>query len=77
MYGSQLWGNASNSNIDIVLTITGAPWYENIHRVLNVLPVKEVIEAQKEKYFTMLSLYQVPRLSNQPVSVAMTYPPSH
>jgi len=60
MYGSQLWGTASNSNIDIVQraqsnilrTITG----ENIHRDLNILSVKEVIAEQKENYFTKLSL---------------------
>ncbi|XP_060662116.1 uncharacterized protein LOC132795433 [Drosophila nasuta] len=68
MYGSQLWGNASNSNIDIVQraqsnilrTITGAPWYvrnENIQRDLNILPAKEVIAEQKKKYFTKLLLH--------------------
>jgi len=74
MYGSQLWGNARNSTIDIVQraqskilrTITG-----NIHSDLNILPVKEVIAEQKEKYFTMLSLHRnhlargLTRLSNQ------------
>jgi len=82
MYSSQLWGNASNSNIDIVQraqskilrTITGAPWCfrnENILRDLNILPVKEVIAEQKEKYFTKLSLHPnhlargLTRLSNQ------------
>jgi len=50
--GSQLWGNACSSNIDIIQraqskilkTIAGAPWYvrnENIHRDLNVLYVKD------------------------------------
>ncbi|KAH8316575.1 hypothetical protein KR067_010719, partial [Drosophila pandora] len=83
MYGSQLWGNAtSNSNIDIVQraqskimrTITGAPWYvrnENIHRHLNILPVKDVIAEQKEKYFSKLLSHSnhlasgLTRLSNQ------------
>jgi len=82
MYGSQLWGNASNGSIDIVQrvqseilrTITGPPWYvrnENMHRDLNILPVKEVIAKQKEKYFTKLLLHRNPlargltRLSNQ------------
>jgi len=70
IYGSQLWGYASNSNIDIVQraqskilrAITGALWAlwyvrnENIRRDLNILSVKEVFAEQKEKFFTKLSL---------------------
>ncbi|KAH8366867.1 hypothetical protein KR084_010520 [Drosophila pseudotakahashii] len=65
-YGSQLWGNASSSNIDIIQraqskilrTITGAPWYvrnDNIHRDLGILPVKDEILKQKASYLTKLT----------------------
>jgi len=71
-----------NNNIDIVQrvqskilrTITGAQLYvrnENIHRDLNILPVKEVIAAQKKKYLTKLLLHPnhlargLTRLSNK------------
>ena len=64
-YGSQLWGNASNSNIDIIQraqskilrTITGAPWYvrsENIQRDLNIPSVTNAITELKEKYHSKL-----------------------
>lgn len=67
-YGCQLWGNASNSNIDIIQraqtkilrTITGAPWYvrnANIHKDLNVPPVKDEIAEKKEKYLNKLSTH--------------------
>jgi len=60
-YGSQLRGNASSSNIDIIQriqskilrTITGAPWYirnQNIHRDLGILTVKDELDKQKASY---------------------------
>jgi len=66
-YGSQLWGNASSSNICIIhsaplkilWTVTGAPCYifnQNIHRDLGILAIKDEID--KQKGFTMKnSLY--------------------
>ena len=65
-YGSQLWGNASNSSIDIIeraqskilRTITGAPWYvrnENILRDLNIVTAKDEIAKQKANYNIKLS----------------------
>lgn len=67
-YGSQLWGNASNSNIDIIQraqskilrTITGAPWYvrnENIQRDLNIPSVRDEIAKIMEKYNSKLSTH--------------------
>lgn len=60
-YGSQLWGNASNSSVEIIQraqskilrTITGAPWYvrnDNLQRDLFILPVRDEIAKQMEKY---------------------------
>jgi len=70
-YGSQLWGNACSSNIDVIQraqskilrTITGAPWYvrnENIHRDLNVIYVKDEIARQKASYNIKLSSHPNP-----------------
>jgi len=67
-YGSQLWGNASWSNIDIIQrvqskimrTITGAPWYirnQNIHRDLSILTVKDEIDKHKASYNEKLSVH--------------------
>jgi len=64
-YGSQLWGSASNINVEIVQraqakivrTITGAPWYvrsANIQRDLNLLPVRDVMARHMENYYTKL-----------------------
>jgi len=55
-YGSQLWGIASRTNIDItqrvqskiLRTITGEPWYirnQNIHRDLSIHTVKVEIDS--------------------------------
>jgi len=67
-YCSQLWGSASNGNIDIkrslsiiLRTITGAPWYvrnENIHRDLGTPPVKDEIIKQKAAYHKKHTLHQ-------------------
>lgn len=70
-YGSQLWGNASRTNIDIIQraqskilrTITGAPWYirnQNIHRDLGILAVKDEIDMQKASYNVKLSAHPNP-----------------
>src|SRR5204863_491660 len=60
-YGIQLWGSASNSNIEILQRfqskvlrlITCAPWYvpnEVIHRDLHMTTVKDEIANFSEKY---------------------------
>lgn len=70
-YGSELWGNASSSNIDVIQraqskvlrTITGAPWYirnEDIHRDLGIPLVKVEISQLQEKYKRKLSTHQNP-----------------
>lgn len=70
-YGSELWGNASRSNIDIIQRaqsrilriITGAPWYlrnENIHRDLKIKLVIEVIAEKKTKYNEKLTTHTNP-----------------
>jgi len=67
-YDTQLWGNASSSNIDIIQrvqskilrTITGATWYirnQNIHRDLGILTVKDEIDQQKASYNEKLSVH--------------------
>jgi len=67
-YGSQIRGNASSGNIDIIQgaqpkmlrTITGAPWYirnQNIHRDLGILTVKYEIDKQKASYIEKLSVH--------------------
>jgi len=67
-YGSQLWGNASSSNIDIIQrvqskilqTITGVPCYirnQNIHRDLSIFTVKDEIDKQKASYNEKLSVH--------------------
>lgn len=65
IYRNQLWGSASNSNIEIlerfqskVLRILmDAPWFmtnDIIRRDLNIATVKEVIEEYTSKYITRL-----------------------
>lgn len=65
-YGIQLWGTASNSNIEIIQrfqskclrAITCAPWFvpnEIIHRDLNIPTVKEEIQSFSAKYKGRLS----------------------
>lgn len=60
-YGSQLWGNASTSNIEVIQRvqskilrqITGAPWYirnENLHRDLKIPVVKDEIQRIKQRH---------------------------
>ena len=60
-YGIQLWGTASNSNIEIIQrfqsktlrTIVQAPWYvpnEVIHRDLNIKTVQSEVKCFSDKY---------------------------
>lgn len=70
-YGSELWGSASKSNIEIVQraqskilrTMTGAPWYvrsANIHRDLNIKHVNDVLIEKKVKYLKKLDSHPNP-----------------
>lgn len=65
-YGIQLWGTASNSNIEILQryqsktlrSIVTAPWYvrnDVIHRDLNISTVKEEISKFSKKYLHRLN----------------------
>ena len=65
-YGIQLWGNASNSNIEIIQRyqskalrmITDAPWFmtnDNIHKDLSITKVKTEISRFSTKYLERLS----------------------
>lgn len=65
-YGIQLWGTASNSNIEIIQRyqsktlrlIVQSPWFitnDAIHNDLKIPTVKEVIKTFSEKYLTRLS----------------------
>lgn len=65
-YGIQLWGTASNSNIDILeryqsktlRLITNAPWYltnKSIQRDLLMLPVREEVRKISDRYLERLS----------------------
>lgn len=65
-YGIQLWGTASNSNIEILQRyqsktlrmITNAPWFvknSNIHKDLQISTVKEEINRHSRSYLNRLS----------------------
>lgn len=67
-YGIQLWGTASNSNIEILQrfqskvlrTIVNAPWFvpnEMIQKDLKIASVKEEIRIYSEKYCKRLSTH--------------------
>lgn len=67
-YGIQLWGSASESNIDILQrfqsktlrSIVSAPWYvpnKIIHRDLNMCYVKDIIKIHSEKYHNRLEVH--------------------
>lgn len=60
-YGIQLWGSASNSNLEILQrfqnnilrTISNAPWFTKnveLHEYLNVSTIKEEVNKYAEKY---------------------------
>lgn len=65
-YGIQLWGTASNSNVEILQRyqsktlrlITNAPWFitnDNIHKDLQISKVKDEINKHTKKYLDRLS----------------------
>ena len=65
LYGIQLWGTASSSNVEklqrkqsaLLRSITGAPWYirnSNIHRDLNVPIIREEIKLSCLTYLSKL-----------------------
>ena len=67
-YGIQLWGSASNSNIDILQTyqsktlrtIAQVPWYVSndvIHNDLQISTVKEEIKSFSTKYHLRLECH--------------------
>jgi len=86
-YSSQLWGNASSSNIDIIQrvqskilqTITGAPWYsrnQNIHRDLDILTLKDEIDKQKAPRMRLdLGIQSIPSTMQRPARPAITFGP--
>lgn len=70
-YGIQLWGTASNSNIEILQRyqsktlrmIVDAPWYvtnETIHRDLFISRIKDEINVYSSRYFERLSNHSNP-----------------
>ena len=71
LYGIQLWGTASSSNIEklqrrqskLLRIITGAPWYvrnSNIHKDLNIPTIREEIKNSSIKYMKKLSEHPNP-----------------
>ena len=67
-YGLQLYGNASNSNIEVIQraqskilrAMTGAPRYvsnENIQKDLQIPPVKKEFQLIKHKYLQKLVVH--------------------
>lgn len=71
IYGCELWGNASKSNIKIkqraqskiLRTITVAPWYlrnESIHRDLHIRLVNEGIQVRKSKHQAKIAAHENP-----------------
>ena len=73
-YGIQLWGTASNSNIEILQRfqsktlrfLIDAPWYvtnEAIHRDLNVSTVKEEITKCSNRYIKRVNKYGNPLIT--------------
>ena len=70
-YGIQLWGTASNSNIEILQRfqsktlrfLIDAPWYvtnETIHRDLKISTVKEEISKFRNRYNIKVNNHQNP-----------------
>ena len=68
-YGIQLWGTASNSNIEILhrfqsktlRSLINAPWYvtnETIHRDLKIPTVKEELSKFSNKYNIRINNHQ-------------------
>ena len=74
-YGMQIWGSASNSNVDILQrfqsktlrTIANAPWYvtnEILHHDLGIQTVKEEIARYSTKYLSRLENHPNPHATN-------------
>lgn len=74
-YGVQLWGTASNSNIEILQrfqsktlrTILSAPWYVSnavIHKDLHMKTVKETISEHTNRYLLRLDSHPNPLALN-------------
>ena len=70
-YGIQLWGTASNSNIEILQrfqsktlrSLINAPWYltnETIHRDLKIPSVKDEIHKSRSRYSTRVNNHHNP-----------------
>ena len=70
-YGIQLWGTASNSNIEILQrfqsktlrSLSNAPWYvtnETIHRDLKIPTVKDEIHKSRSRYNTRVNNHHNP-----------------
>ena len=70
-YGIQLWGTASNSNIEILQrfrsktlrSLINVPWYvtnEAIHRDLKILTVKEEITKCNNRYIKRVNKHRNP-----------------
>lgn len=67
-YGIQLWGTASNSNLEILQrfqskalrVISNAPWYisnANLHKDLHIPTIREEIGRFSDKYVTRLDIH--------------------
>ena len=70
-YGIQLWGTASNSDIEILQrfqsktlrSLINAPWYvtnETIHRDLKIPTVKDEIHKSRSRYNTRVNYHHNP-----------------
>ena len=70
-YGIQLWGTASNSNIEIIQrfqsktlrSLLNAPWYvtnETIHRDLKISTVKDEIHKSRSRHNTRVNNHHNP-----------------
>ena len=71
IYGIQLWGTASNSNIEILQrfqsktlrSLLNAPWYvtnETIHRDLKIPTVKDEIHKSRSRYNSRVNNHHNP-----------------
>ena len=76
-YGIQLWGTASNSNIEILQrfqsktlrSLLNAPWYvtnESIHGDLKILTVKDEIYKSRSRYNTRVNNHYNPHNPQPP-----------
>ena len=76
-YGIQLWGTASNSNIEILqrfqsktlIFLINAPWYvtnETIHRDFKIPTVKDVIYKSRSRYNARVNNHHNPLVTQLP-----------